>query len=136
MGPRTGRVADPGDGETAVSTGEPLLLDRVATSGFAGDVAKALLAGVLVADHLDQARELLERHPDRRVVTLAGELLAAGRVEGGVVPVASGLAARRAADRAPHGVRGGGLVRTLFAFTIVLVFALLAYAFVVGALAR
>ena len=72
----------------------------MATNGFAGDVAKALLAGVLVADDLDQARELLERHPDRRVVTLAGELLAAGRVEGGVVPEASGLAARRAADEA------------------------------------
>ena len=103
VGPRTGRVADPGDGEAAVSTGEPgepLLLDRVATSGFAGDVAEALLAGVLVADDLDQARELLERYPDRRVVTLAGELLAAGRVEGGVVPEASGLAARRAADEA------------------------------------
>ncbi|HEY6710290.1 MAG TPA: chromosome segregation protein SMC, partial [Actinomycetota bacterium] len=99
-GPRTGRVADPDDGEAAVSTGEPLLLDRVATNGFAGDVAKALLAGVLVADDLDQARELLERYPDRRVVTLAGELLAAGRVEGGVVPEASGLAARRAADEA------------------------------------
>ena len=99
-GPRTGRVADPGNGEAAVSTGEPLLLDRVATAGFAGDVARGLLAGVLVADDLDQARELLERYPDRRVVTLAGELLAAGRVEGGVVPEASGLAARRAADEA------------------------------------
>jgi chromosome segregation protein len=63
-------------------------------------VARALLAGVLVADDLDQARELLDRHPERRVVTLAGELLAAGRVEGGVVPEASGLAARRAADEA------------------------------------
>jgi len=77
-----------------------LLLDRVATNGSAGDVARALLAGVLVAEDLDQARELLDRHPDGRVVTLAGELLAAGRVEGGVVPEASGLAARRAADEA------------------------------------
>jgi hypothetical protein len=33
-------------------------------------------------------------------------------------------------------VRGGGLVRALFAFTLVLVVALLAYAFVIGALAR
>jgi chromosome segregation protein len=82
------------------ANGVPLLLDRVATAGFAGDVARTLLAGVLVADDLDQARELLDRHPERRVVTLAGELLAAGRVEGGVVPEASGLAARRAADEA------------------------------------
>ena len=72
----------------------------MATNRVAGEVARALLDGVLVADDLDQARELLERHPGRRVVTLAGELLAAGRVEGGVVPEASGLAARRAADEA------------------------------------
>jgi chromosome segregation protein len=110
VGPRTGRVAEDRDGVPELSTGAtrvdpgrngaPLLLDRVATNGFAGEVARALLAGVLVADDLEQARELLERHPERRVVTLAGELLASGRVEGGVVPEASGLAARRAADEA------------------------------------
>ena len=77
-----------------------LLLDRVLTTGFAGEVAGALLAGVLLAADLDEARALLEHHPDRRVVTRAGELLAGGRVEGGVVPEASGLAARRAADEA------------------------------------
>jgi chromosome segregation protein len=59
-----------------------------------------LLAGVLLAADLAEARALLARHPDRRVVTLAGELLASGRVEGGVVPQASGLAARRAAEEA------------------------------------
>jgi chromosome segregation protein len=80
--------------------GAPLLLDRVRASGRAAQVARALLAGVLVAADLDQGRALLDRHPDRRVVTRAGELLAAGRVEGGVVPEASGLAARRAADEA------------------------------------
>jgi len=115
VGPRTGRVVEDREAISGLSTGvagvahgrngqgrdgAPLLLDRVATNGFAGEVARALLAGVLVADDLDQARELLERHPQRRVVTLAGELLAAGRVEGGVVPEASGLAARRAADEA------------------------------------
>jgi chromosome segregation protein len=100
VGPRTGRVAE-GRGEgTGLSTGGPLLLERVVTAGAAGEVARTLLRGVLVADDLDQARELLERYPDRRVVTLAGELLAAGRVEGGVVPEASGLAARRAAEEA------------------------------------
>ena len=110
VGPRTGRVADGGNGGFRLSTGgtngdpgtsgAPLLLERVATNGFAGEVARALLAGVLVAEDLDQARKLLDRHPEGRVVTLAGELLAAGRVEGGVVPEASGLAARRAADEA------------------------------------
>jgi len=100
VGPRTGRVADGEVTVRGVSTGVPLLLDRVAAAGFAAEVARTLLGGVLVADDLDQARELLERHPDRRVVTLAGELLATGRVEGGVVPEASGLAARRAAEEA------------------------------------
>ena len=90
------------------SNGSPLLLDRVATVGFAGEVARGLLDGVLVADDLDQARELLERHPERRVVTLAGELLAAGRVEGGVVPEANGLAARRAADEAAEAEAAAG----------------------------
>jgi len=80
--------------------GAPKLLDRVTTAGRAGEVARALLAGVLVAADLAEARTLLERHPARRVVTRAGELLASGRVEGGVVPEASGLAARRAADEA------------------------------------
>src|SRR4029453_15859669 len=42
-GPRTGRVADPGDDADGVSTGAPLLLDRVATTGVPGEVARALL---------------------------------------------------------------------------------------------
>src|SRR6266545_2367134 len=93
-GSRRGAPVDPG------LDGAPKLLDRVTTAGRAGEVARALLAGVLVAADLAEARTLLERHPDRRVVTRAGELLASGRVEGGVVPEASGLAARRAADEA------------------------------------
>ena len=110
VGPRTGRVAEDREGLRGVSpgvptgpqgsNGAPLLLDRVGMAGFAGEVARGLLDGVLLADDLDQARKLLERYPGRRVVTLAGELLATGRVEGGVVPEASGLAARRAADEA------------------------------------
>jgi chromosome segregation protein len=94
-----GGPGDPG-GSRPAPDGQPLLLDRVTTTGRAGEVARALLAGVLVAADLAEARTLLERHPDRRVVTRAGELLASGRVEGGVVPEASGLAARRAADEA------------------------------------
>jgi chromosome segregation protein len=105
-GRRSGPVPSTGPGEpwggrhAHAEDGVPLLLDRVRASGRAGEVARALLAGVLVAADLDQGRALLERHPGRRVVTRAGELLAAGRVEGGVVPEASGLAARRAADEA------------------------------------
>jgi chromosome segregation protein len=92
-------LRNPPDPDPGVN-GEPLLLDRVRTAGPAGTVARALLAGVLVAADLDQARALLAVHPDVTVVTRAGELLASGRVEGGVVPEASGLAARRAADEA------------------------------------
>jgi chromosome segregation protein len=92
----------PGEGRRPApsANGVPLLLDKVATAGPSGEVARTLLAGVLLAADLAEARALLARHPDRRVVTLAGELLASGRVEGGVVPQASGLAARRAAEEA------------------------------------
>jgi chromosome segregation protein len=76
------------------------LLARVDAAGPAGEVVRELLAGVLLADDLDQARDLAARHPGRRVVTMAGELVAPGRVEGGATPQASGLAARRAAEQA------------------------------------
>ena len=78
----------------------PLLSGRVRATGAAGEVARRLLAGVLVAADLGEAMALAERHPGCRVVTRAGELVAPGRVEGGQVPEASGLAARRAADEA------------------------------------
>jgi len=99
--PATG-VANPAEaGVRAVGDAPPpLLLDRVRARGAAGEVARALLDGVLLADDLAAAQALLGRFPGRRVVTRAGELLAAGRVEGGPVPEASGLAARRAADEA------------------------------------
>ena len=77
-----------------------LLAAHVAAAGPAGEVARALLAGVLLARDLEEARELASSHPGRRVVTLAGELVATGRVEGGATPQASGLAARKAAEQA------------------------------------
>ncbi len=76
------------------------LLGRVTVAGAAGEVARALLDRVLLAASLDEARDLAARFPDHRVVTTAGELVAAGRVEGGTVPQASGLAASRAAEEA------------------------------------
>ena len=82
-----------------------LLSARVRATGAAGQVARRLLAGVLVADDLGEAVALAERHLGCRVVTRAGELVAPGRVEGGMVPEASGLAARRAADEAASGER-------------------------------
>jgi chromosome segregation protein len=89
-----------GDAEPSGAPAEGRLLDRVRVSGAAAEVASALLGRVLLADGLDEARELAARHPGHRVVTVAGELVAAGRVEGGAAPQASGLAARRAAEEA------------------------------------
>jgi chromosome segregation protein len=78
-----------------------LLLTRVRSAdAAAAAVARALLGTVMVADDLAAARALVGRFPERRVVTRAGELVAAGRVESGAVPEASGLAARRAAEQA------------------------------------
>jgi chromosome segregation protein len=94
-----GTGPDPVDADGATPPGEPLLA-RVTATGPVGEVARALLGGVLLAGSLEEARELVARHPDRRAVTVAGELVAAGRVEGGAVPEASGLAARRAAEEA------------------------------------
>jgi chromosome segregation protein len=86
-------------GTPGSADGQPLA-DHVEAAGPAGEVARALLAGVLLARDLDEARELATGHPGRRVVTLAGELVATGRVEGGATPQASGLAARKAAEQA------------------------------------
>ncbi|HYN16625.1 MAG TPA: AAA family ATPase, partial [Actinomycetes bacterium] len=60
--PRSDARASSGVGPPG-SNGIPLLLDRVGMAGFAGEVARGLLDGVLLADDLEQARELLERHP-------------------------------------------------------------------------
>ena len=98
--PRQGATGHAEAGTGASPDAPPLLLDRVRARGAAGEVARALLGGVLLAEDLPAARALLARFPSSRVVTRAGELLAAGRVEGGTVPEASGLAARRAADEA------------------------------------
>jgi chromosome segregation protein len=76
------------------------LLDHVTVAGGAGEVARALLGRVLLAASLQEALALAARFPEHRVVTAAGELVAAGRVEGGTEPRASGLAARRAAEEA------------------------------------
>jgi chromosome segregation protein len=77
-----------------------LLAGHVHATGPAGAVARELLAGVLLAADLDRARDLAARHPTRRVVTMAGELVAPGRVKGGGAPQASGLAATQAAAQA------------------------------------
>jgi chromosome segregation protein len=64
----------------------------------------ALLAGVAVADDLDQARDLVRLHPDLRVVTRDGDLLGAHWAQGGAARPAGVLAMRSAADAAADGL--------------------------------
>jgi chromosome segregation protein len=99
-----GAAPGPAGGDGTAPGGEPLLA-RVTATGAAGEVARVLLDRVLLAGSLEEARELVARHPDRRAVTMAGELVAPGRVEGGAIPEASGLAARRAAEEAAEAER-------------------------------
>jgi chromosome segregation protein len=63
-------------------------------------VIAGLLAGVVVADDLDQARDLVGAHPDLRVVTREGDLLGASWAQGGAARPPSVLAMRSAADQA------------------------------------
>jgi chromosome segregation protein len=75
-------------------------LDLVkAPEGLSGVIA-GLLAGVVVADDLDQARDLVGAHPDLRVVTRDGDLLGASWAQGGAARPPSVLAMRSAADQA------------------------------------
>ena len=78
----------------------PWLLRHVRATGPAAAVLEPLLGSVLVAEDLEQARTLLARFRNCRVVTRAGELVAPGRLEGGVAPEARALAARRAVEEA------------------------------------
>jgi chromosome segregation protein len=96
----SGRAAAAAPEPSRAAAGADGLLAHVSVDGAAGEVARALLGGVLLATGLEEAGALAARFPDHRVVTADGELVAAGRVEGGAVPRASGLAARRAAEEA------------------------------------
>jgi chromosome segregation protein len=98
--PEQGSAAPSRPGSRAASAAGEGLLAHVTVEGAAAEVARALLDRVLLARGLEEARELAGRFLDHRVVTTAGELVAAGRVEAGAVPPASGLAARRAAEEA------------------------------------
>ncbi len=64
----------------------------------------ALLAGVAVADDLDQAIELVRAHPELRVVTRDGDLLGTHWAQGGAARPAGMLAMRAAADAAADGL--------------------------------
>jgi chromosome segregation protein len=75
-------------------------LDLVKAPEELSGVIAGLLAGVVVADDLDQARGLVGAHPDLRVVTRDGDLLGASWAQGGAARPPSVLAMRSAADQA------------------------------------
>ena len=59
-----------------------------------------LLAGVVIADDLDEARDLVRAHPELRAVTRDGDLLGAHWARGGAARPPSLLAMRSAAEAA------------------------------------
>ncbi|HEY1345938.1 MAG TPA: chromosome segregation protein SMC, partial [Streptosporangiaceae bacterium] len=76
------------------------VLDLVKAPGELWAALAGLLAGVVVADDLGQARDLVRAHPDLRVVTRDGDLLGAHWAHGGAARPPSLLAMRSAAEAA------------------------------------
>jgi chromosome segregation protein len=76
------------------------VLDLVKAPGELSAAIAGLLAGVVVAEDLDQARDLVRAHPELRVVTRDGDLLGAHWAQGGAARPPSLLAMRSAADTA------------------------------------
>jgi chromosome segregation protein len=79
-------------------------LDLVKAPGELSAALAGLLAGVVVADDLDQARDLVRAHPELRVVTRDGDLLGTYWAQGGAGRPPSVLAMRSAADAAAAGL--------------------------------
>ena len=75
-------------------------LDLVKAPGELSAALAGLLADVVVAGDLDQARDVIRAHPALRVVTRAGDLLGAQLGAGRRVP-----AAQRAGDEGGGGRR-------------------------------
>ena len=75
-------------------------LDLVKAPGELYAALSGLLAGVVVAADLDDARHIVRAHPELRVVTRDGDLLGAHWAQGGAARPPSVLAMRSAADTA------------------------------------
>jgi chromosome segregation protein len=76
------------------------VLDLVKAPGELWSAIAGLLAGVVIADDLDQARDLVRAHPELRVVTRDGDLLGTHWARGGAARPPSLLAIRSAAEAA------------------------------------
>ncbi len=82
---------------------QPALALVRAPGGLAPALA-GLLAGIVVAADLAQARELVRTHPDLRVVTRHGDVLGAHWASGGSARPASEFTLRSVADEAAAGL--------------------------------
>jgi chromosome segregation protein len=79
-------------------------IELVKAPGELSAALAGLLAGVVVAGGLDQARELVRARPELRVVTRDGDLLGAHWAHGGSARPPSMLAMRAAAEEAAGGL--------------------------------
>jgi chromosome segregation protein len=106
---RTGLViastARPGDDRGSAPSGRPplpagvrYLAELVRAPAALGGTVAALLAGVVVADDLEVARQLVAAVPELRVVTRDGDLLGAHWAHGGSVKAPSLIEVQAAAD--------------------------------------
>ena len=103
-----GSAAAPADGGLPPGTqlpegARPALALVRAPDGLAPALA-GLLAGIVVAADLDQARELVGAHPALRVVTRQGDVLGAHWASGGSARPASEFTLRSVADEAAAGL--------------------------------
>jgi len=109
-----GGPADPGSARPAAAStgvdgavlpeGAALAVDCVKAPGELAGAVASLLAGVVVAEDLGQARDVLRAHPALRVVTRDGDLIGAHWAVGGSARPPSTLALRSAADDAAAGL--------------------------------
>ncbi len=109
-----GGPADPGSGRPAAASasvagaalpeGAALAVDCVKAPGELAGAVASLLAGVVVAEDLGQARDVLRADPALRVVTRDGDLIGAHWAVGGSARPPSMLALRGAADDAAAGL--------------------------------
>jgi chromosome segregation protein len=94
------RQAPAGRPDVSYPPGVMPVLDLVKAPGELWGALSGLLAGVAIADDLDQARDLVRVHPELRVVTRDGDLLGAHWARGGAARPPSLLAMRSAAEAA------------------------------------
>jgi len=99
-----GRRERAGQPEASYPPGVLPVLDLVKAPGELHAALAGLLAGVVVAEDLDQARDLVRAHPELRIVTRDGDLIGAHWAQGGAARPPSMLAMRSAADAAGAGL--------------------------------